>query len=153
MARLGAMHPLQRCVFTVRSLALCWRYYKSMLLLADLDLGRHGWVRTVSTGTGYAAEVQTAASLALRCGAAMTAVSALARAATLKDGAEGIDPVTQTDMANEELVAAALRRQFPAHAIVGEESTAVLGRPNPNPTLTLTLSGGSLTRTNERTNE
>ena len=102
-----------------------------MLLLADLDLGRHGWVRTVSTGTGYAAEVQTAASLALRCGAAMTAVSA-ARAATLKDGEEGgIDPVTQTDMANEELVATALRRQFPTHAIVGEESTAVPGSPEP----------------------
>ena len=112
-----------------------------MLLLADLDLGRHGWVRTVSTGTGYAAEVQTAASLALRCGAAMTAVSA-ARAATLKDGEEGgIDPVTQTDMANEELVATALRRQFPTHAIVGEESTAVPGNrnPNPNPTLTQPL--------------
>ena len=105
-----------------------------MLLLADLDLGRHGWVRTVSTGTGYAAEVQTAASLALRCGAAMTAVSAssLGRAATLKDGEEGgIDPVTQTDMANEELVATALRRQFPTHAIVGEESTAVPGAPEP----------------------
>ena len=112
-----------------------------MLLLADLDLGRHGWVRTVSAGTGYAAEVQTAASLALRCGAAMTAVSA-ARAATLKDGEEGgIDPVTQTDMANEELVATALRRQFPTHAIVGEESTAVPGNrnPNPNPTLTQPL--------------
>ena len=103
-----------------------------MLLLADLDLGRHGWVRTVSTGTGYAAEVQTAASLALRCGAAMTAVSDGARAATLKDGEEGgIDPVTQTDMANEELVATALRRQFPTHAIVGEESTAVSGSPEP----------------------
>ena len=60
-------------------------------LLTDLDLGRHGWVRTVSMNTGYAAEVQTAASLALRCGAAMAAVSAssLARAATLKDGEEG----------------------------------------------------------------
>ena len=105
-------------------------------LLTDLDLGRHGWVRTVSMDTGYAAEVQTAASLALRCGAAMAAVSAssLARAATLKDGEEGgIDPVTQTDVANEQLVASALRRRFPSHAIVGEESTAVLGRSNPNP--------------------
>jgi|TARA_B110001469_G_C9357613_1_gene187700 3'-phosphoadenosine 5'-phosphosulfate (PAPS) 3'-phosphatase len=105
-------------------------------LLTDLDLGRHSWVRTVSMDTGYAAEMQTATSLALRCGAAMAAVSAssLARTATLKDGEEGgIDPVTQTDVNNEQLVASALRRQFPRHAIVGEESTAVLGHSNPNP--------------------
>ena len=117
------------------------------MLSSLLDLGRHGWVRTVSMDTGYSAEVQTAASLALRCGAAMAAVSAssLERSATLKDGEEGgIDPVTQTDVANEQLVASALRRQFPSHAIVGEESTAVLGHsnptsPSPSPALALAL--------------
>jgi len=91
------------------------------------DLGRHGWVRTA--GSTYTAEVQTAVSLALSCGAAMVTTSASARSATLKDGDDGgIDPVTQTDVANEQLVTAVLRERYPSHAVVGEESSSVEGR-------------------------
>ena len=48
-----------------------------------------------------------------------------AQASWKDDG--GIDPVTATDQANEELVTRSLARAFPAHRVIGEEAAAAGG--------------------------
>jgi len=85
------------------------------LLLAATTLTVPAWVRSVPLGA-YAAEAEAAADVALRCGAAMRAATSALRTATLKDGTDGgIDPVTQTDVDNEALVARELFARFPHH--------------------------------------
>ena len=96
------------------------------------------WVRAVGFRS-FAAEVEVAVELALQCGAAMRKMSSAQ--ATLKDGGgerAGIDPVTATDEANENLVTQTLARRFPAHEIIGEEAAAALGRVPPIPQKTPT---------------
>jgi len=62
-----------------------------------------------------------AVRLALQCGKAMR--DCLQKKVDWKDQSS-IDPVTQTDKDNEELVIAGLHAAFPSHEIIGEESTA-----------------------------
>eukprot|EP00913_Durusdinium_trenchii_P017694 g16633.t1 len=69
----------------------------------------------------YGAEVAVAAQLALECGQAMR--DCLQKKVDWKD-TESIDPVTQTDQENEQRVIEGLRRAFPAHQLIGEESAA-----------------------------
>ena len=92
------------------------------------------WVRRVGFST-LNAEMETAVRLAVECGEAMLRVASAARnekgggaSATLKDGKHGIDPQTATDLANERLVFDTLQAMFPTHAVIGEETTAKLGR-------------------------
>ena len=49
-------------------------------------------------------------------------------AASMKDGAGGIDPQTATDLANERLVMDTLAAEFPSHGLIGEEAAAAAGR-------------------------
>ena len=87
------------------------------------------WVAAVLADSPYVEEALVAAALALECGAAIRRVDAArgSARAVWKDGAGGIDPVTETDEANERLVTETLRRKFPNHAIVGEEAAAAAG--------------------------
>ena len=78
----------------------------------------------------FAKELNVAVRLALQCGEAITAVSTCpttAPTAVLKDGKHGIDPQTATDLANEQLIMRTLSTEFPAHAIIGEETSAAAG--------------------------
>ena len=85
------------------------------------------WVQAAQFKT-LQAEMETAVSLAVRCGEAMLSVSA-PRGATLKDGTDGgIDPQTATDVANEQLVMGTLQKEFPSHAVIGEETSAAAGK-------------------------
>eukprot|EP00434_Breviolum_minutum_P027378 symbB.v1.2.024204.t2/scaffold2244.1/size113925/3 len=93
----------------------------SFLALATL-LRRRGEAReALLAKSSYAAEVRVAVRLALQCGKAMR--DCLQKKVDWKDQSS-IDPVTQTDKDNEELVIAGLRAAFPSHEIIGEESTA-----------------------------
>ena len=90
---------------------------------------RHAWVRSVGFSRTFAREIEVAVDLALRCGDAMR--STLDTSPSLKDGEEGIDPVTATDIANENLVTTGLSSTFPQHAVIGEEAAAAAGRVPP----------------------
>lgn len=95
-----------------------------LLLSRSRRSSPHAWVaelqRQGKLGTLHT-ETQLAVDLALQCGAAMLATSG-AQVTWKDDG--GIDPVTATDQANEELVTQTLARAFPAHRIIGEEAAA-----------------------------
>ena len=65
-------------------------------------------------------------TLAILCGEAMIKTTAR-RGTTLKDGTAGIDPQTETDVANERLIMEKIAACFPAHAVIGEEATAAAG--------------------------
>ena len=84
----------------------------------------HSWVGTVGFRS-FAQEVDVAVGLALKCGENMRATAGAA--ALFKDGDDGIDPQTATDLENERLVTAGLREAFPSHDIIGEESSAAAG--------------------------
>jgi len=66
-------------------------------------------------------EMFVAVTLALECGEAIRATTS---AKTMWKDAQGIDPVTATDQANEKLVTDTLKRRFPSHRVVGEEAAA-----------------------------
>ena len=87
----------------------------------------HAWVaelqRQGKLGALHA-ETRLAVDLALQCGAAMLATAG-AQVSWKDDG--GIDPVTATDQANEDLVTRSLARAFPAHRVIGEEAVAAGG--------------------------
>ena len=48
--------------------------------------------------------------------------------AAMKDGKNGIDPQTATDLANERLVMDRLKAAFPQHGLIGEETVAATGK-------------------------
>ena len=104
----------------------------SMFLTAFISVqsmlaGQHAWVRTAKFGSKYRDEIETAVGLALQCGEAMRSAAQSQRSKTLKDGQEGIDPVTATDLENEAIVSRGLRERFPTHAIIGEETASSAG--------------------------
>ena len=84
------------------------------------------WVAAVLADSPYAEEALVAAALALECGAAIRGVRRGA-SAVWKDGAGGIDPVTETDEANERYVLETINKRFPSHKVIGEEGCAAAG--------------------------
>lgn len=93
------------------------------------------WVRSAGFSM-LQDELEVAVGLAVQCGEAMLAAcsasQAASRAATLKgpstQAQSSIDPQTATDLANEKLVMDTLASRFPGHDLIGEETTARLGR-------------------------
>ena len=111
----------------VRRISRTKLYMSAVLILSGaFGFGHHSWVRTADLGSMSDA-AETAVDLALRCGQSMRSASASQRKKALKDSnakAGGIDPVTETDVANERLITEGLRARFPGHAIVGEEAVS-----------------------------
>lgn len=99
-------------------------------------LRRHlKWVQEAGFAT-LREELEVAVELAVQCGEAMLAacdpVNGADREAVFKGpstAAQGsIDPQTATDLANERLVMETLSKRFPSHGLIGEETTAALGK-------------------------
>ena len=76
-------------------------------------------------------EVLLAIEMALHCGDAMARCDGKRREARYKDegakGGDAIDPVTETDEANERYVLEAIAKRFPSHSVIGEEACAAAG--------------------------
>lgn len=78
-------------------------------------------------GEPYAEELLVAVELALACGEAMRqCLESKGGGVSWKD-AGGIDPVTETDEANERRVVETLKDRFPSHLVIGEEAAAQAG--------------------------
>lgn len=72
-------------------------------------------------------EAEEAVFLALKCGEAMrNCIERKSQETNWKDDG-GIDPVTKTDVENEQLVTFGLMKQFPNYKIIGEEAAAQAG--------------------------
>lgn len=92
----------------------------------SLRLRRHmHWVRRAGFNQ-LLKELAIAVELAVACGEAMLETAGTS-ATHLKDGDDGIDPQTATDLSNERLVMDTLRATFPEHAVIGEETVAAMG--------------------------
>ena len=76
-------------------------------------------------------EALVAAEVSLKCGAAMHSVVRSSMRVEYKGGSSSddisIDPVTETDRANEALAVKTLLSAFPSHLVIGEESSAESG--------------------------
>jgi fructose-1,6-bisphosphatase/inositol monophosphatase family enzyme len=91
------------------------------------------WLRDCGLSDKWQVEVSVAVALACKCGANMlrgtTTPASLKRdvreSPTL---AASIDPQTVVDVENERLVMDTLAERFPSHDVIGEETTAFLGR-------------------------
>lgn len=92
---------------------------------------RHGWVRDVFASAPHLREVRVAVEMALECGENMRRCRGVQESGVSwkGDSADSIDPVTETDEANEALVTRKIQRLFPSHAIIGEEAAAAHGLP------------------------
>ena len=106
------------------ALALGWAATAAMAIRLTMRRRRSGVPRAL---TAYRREAAVAIRLARRCGAAMVSADAAMRSAAWKDGAGGIDPCTATDRDNETAVCHRLAREFPDHAVIGEEAAAAAG--------------------------
>ena len=74
----------------------------------------------------YRREAAVAVELARECGRAMLAAASSAKSVEWK-GAGILDPCTATDRDNETAVCHRLAREFPDHAVIGEEAAAAAG--------------------------
>jgi len=83
------------------------------------------WVRRAGLAS-LQHEMAVAVELAVACGEAMLASSGTS--ANMKDGKNGIDPQTATDLSNERLVLDTLSATFPDHCLIGEETAAASGK-------------------------
>ena len=92
-------------------------------------LRRHlDWLRRAGFNSLHA-EREVAVELAIACGEAM--LRSAGTDARMKDGKDGIDPQTATDLANERLVMETLGARFPEHGLIGEETAAAAGKVPP----------------------
>ena len=83
------------------------------------------WVRNAGFNS-YSHEMAIAIELAIECGEAM--LNTAGAGANMKDGTNGIDPQTATDLSNERLVMDRLKAEFPDHGLIGEETAAAEGK-------------------------
>ena len=83
------------------------------------------WVRKTGLKS-FERELVVAVDLAVACGEAM--LETAGAKASMKDGQNGIDPQTATDLSNERLVMDTLQRKFPEHGLIGEETAAAAGK-------------------------
>jgi hypothetical protein len=76
------------------------------------------------SGTNYDAMLEVATSLALKSGENMLEAIKSKSLSISTKGSTGIDFVTETDKENEKLIFETLKKRFPSHRFIGEESSS-----------------------------